>query len=74
MLIHRLGYKRSKIVTYAIEALCKNDWFFHNRLKVLENRTLALAKAMFNDLQALKTRINGYDKDLDILNQAFRIS
>ena len=51
-----LNYKWSKAKTYAMEALCKNDKHFHNRLKVLENTTPVFAKVTFNDLQALKTR------------------
>ena len=52
-----LGYKRSKVMTHAMEALYKNNKFFHSRLKVMENKTAAIAKTAFNYLQALKTRI-----------------
>ena len=36
-----------------------------------KNITAVLPKEMFNDLQALKTRINGHDKDLDKTIQDF---
>ena len=39
----------------AIEALYKNVKLFHNRLTALENTTVILVKAIFKDLQALKT-------------------
>ena len=46
--------------------------FFPNRLEVLENATVEMGKAMFNDLQALKIRINGHDEGLDILDKNFQ--
>ena len=59
-------------MTYTIEALHKNNRFFYSRLKVLENTRAALAKVTFSELQALKTIINGYDDDLDILHKNFQ--
>ena len=47
-----LGYKRSKAITYIMEALYVNDRFFYNRLKGLENTTAVLAKATVNVLQS----------------------
>ena len=55
--------KQSKIRSY--------DRLFHNRLKVLKKTTVPV-KATFNNLQALKTRINGHDKDLHIMNKMFQ--
>ena len=48
----------------------QKDKYFHDRLKlnVLGNTTALLAKTKFNDLQVMKTRINGHDKVLDILD------
>ena len=46
-----LGYKISRAQIYAMEALCKKDRLFHNRLKVLGN-TSFLVEATFNSLQA----------------------
>ena len=48
-----------------------NDQLFHNRLKVLENTTEVLAKATFNNLHILKSRIIGHYEDLDILDIKF---
>ena len=46
-----------------------NALYKNNKLqdiqKVLDNTTAVVAKAPFNYLQALRTRINGHDKDLD---------
>ena len=65
-----VGDKRLKAMTYAIKALYKNDnRFFYNRIKVLENTMAVLAKATFNNLQALQTRINWQDDDLAILDK-----
>ena len=41
--------------------------FFTIDLKVWENTTVVIAKATFNDFQALKNRMNGHDEDLDSL-------
>ena len=53
-------------MTYII-ALSKNDIYFHNRLKVLKHTSVVLAKAAFNDVQVLETRIIGHDDDVDEL-------
>ena len=53
-----------------METLYENDKHFHGSLKVWE----VLAKVTLNELQALKTRINGYDEDLDILKEISIIS
>ena len=55
-------------MTHAEETY-KNDRLFDNRLKVLENSTVVLARATFNDLQALKTRINYHDDELNLLDK-----
>ena len=36
-------------------------------MRVLENKTIVLARIAFSDLQALKSRINGHDEDFDVL-------
>ena len=54
---------------HAMEAIYKNDKPFHNRLNVLENKTVVVVKAAFNALWALKTRINYHDEDIDILEK-----
>ena len=50
-------------MTHVLEPLYNNNRHFHNRLKVLENMTVVLAKATFNDLQTSKMRINDHDDD-----------
>ena len=52
----RLGYGISKAMTHTREAHYKSDILFHKRLKVLENTITLLAKAILNDLKALKTQ------------------
>ena len=52
-------------MTHATKAVHKNDKLFHDRL---ENTTEVLLK-QFSDLQALRTRINRHDKNLDILDK-----
>ena len=41
-------------------------------LEILENTTVVLVKATFNDLQELNPRINGHDEDLDILDKHYQ--
>ena len=67
-----LGYKMSKAMTHAMEALYKNDELFHNTYMALESTTAVLAQTTFDDLQLLRTRINGHDKDLDLLDNNFQ--
>ena len=57
-------------MTYIMDALCKNEkmvWQQTNSTR--KTSTAALAKVTCNDPWALKTRINGHDVDLDILDQ-----
>ena len=49
-----------------------NEGHFHKRLKTLELQKKVLARATFNDIHALKIRINGHDEDMDVLDQAFK--
>ena len=64
-------------MTHGMETFYKNDKLFYNRLKVLdynrlkvlENSTAVLAKAAFNDLQALTMRKNGHNEDQDFSQQ-----
>ena len=51
-----VGYKGSKAMTYAMEALCNIDKHFHGRLKALKNTRAVLAKGTLNDFHTLKTR------------------
>ena len=53
-------------MTCMIEVLNTNDRHLHNMLKVLKHITAVLSKATFNDLQALKIRINS-----QLLTRAF---
>ena len=49
------------------------SWYVLPQLtKVLETTTAVLAKVTFNNLQTVKTRINGHDEDWDILDQALQ--
>ena len=50
-----------------MEALYKNENFFGNRLKVLENTTAVLVRSTFIVLEALKIRINGDDEEFEYL-------
>ena len=59
-----LGYKRTKAMTYSVEAPYRNNKHFHNGLNSLENRTAVLAKATSIELHVLTTKINGHDKDM----------
>ena len=52
---------------HAKEAFHKNYKLFYNRLKVLGNTTVVYVKATFNDLKALKTKLNGHDGELNLL-------
>ena len=63
-----LGYKKSKAMTYAMPALFKNNKHFLGKLRYSKNTTAVLTKVIFNDLQALKTRINGHDEYLETLD------
>ena len=45
----------------------------HGRLNVLENTTEVLEKGILNDLQALKSRINGHNKNINTLDQNLQI-
>ena len=56
-----------------MEALQEMIYLFHNRLKVLENVT-SYAKAIFSDMQALKTRINGHDENLGVRSSLLKFS
>ena len=56
-------------MTHTMEGLYEKDRIFHNKLKVLKNKTGVLEKTSFNNMNALKIRINGHDKDLDILDR-----
>ena len=67
-----LGYKRSKAMTHAVEALYKNDKLSNNRLKILDTTTEIVTKRTSNYLQALKTRINRHDEGLNILARAMQ--
>ena len=46
----------------------QSNKYVYKRLEVLENITDVLAKATFNDLQALKNRINKPEEDFNILS------
>ena len=46
---------------------------FSQQTESLENTTAVLAKEMFGDLKALKTRISVHGEDLDILDQNIQI-
>ena len=46
--------------------------YVHNKFKVLENTAAFLTKATFNDLRALKKRMNGHDEDLGVLGEFFQ--
>ena len=46
---------------------------FYNRLKVLEN-TSGIYKNNFQWLTEVKTRINGHDEDLDMLDKEFYLT
>ena len=54
-----------------MEALNQNDKIYHNRLKVPANTMTVLAKATFNELEALKIIINDSKEDLGMLDQTF---
>ena len=64
-----LGFKRSKAKLHTMKALSKGNKHFHNRLNIFEYTRVILAKASFNNLQTLKTRMNGYDEELDIVDK-----
>ena len=59
-------------MTFAMEALSRNDKLFHSALKILENTTAVLPKVACNDSQALKTGVNGHNEDFDVLKQSFQ--
>ena len=65
-----LGYKRSKAMMHAMEAIYKDEKLFHDKF-VLGNTMVVLAKVTFTDLQALKAQINGHDEHLDLLDKNF---
>ena len=46
--------------------------FFITEGNKLENTKVVLVKMTFNDIQAIKTRINGHDEDPDILDEHFQ--
>ena len=65
-----LGYKTSKAKTYAMDVLYKDKKLLHyKRLKSHKYTTVVFAMVSFNDLKALKGRINGHDNDLDGLDR-----
>ena len=55
-------------MTHVMEVLYRNDKLFHIGLKVLKITTAVLAKVTFNDLHTLRTKLNGHDEDLDIMD------
>ena len=54
-----------------MKVLYTNDKRFHNRLKIFKQTSVVLDKTTFDDLQALKTRINGHDEGMDVLDKTF---
>ena len=69
-----LDYQISKAKAYVIEALCKTNKLFHNRLQALEDTIVVLVKVISKELQIFKPRIvkNGHVEDLDMLDQALK--
>ena len=59
-----LDYESLNSMTCVMETLMEIIDFSYGRLKVLENTTVVLAKATFNELQDLKTTIIGHEKKL----------
>ena len=51
------------------EAPYMNDKCLYTTPKVLKNKRAVLVKSIFNEVQPLKSRINGYDNDLDLLEK-----
>ena len=50
-------------------SMLQNDRHFHITMKGLENTIAVLVKAIFNDLHALKNKINEHNEDFNILDQ-----
>ena len=50
-------------MTHTMEAPYMVNNLFYSRFHIIKDTTGVLAKVMFNDLQALKARINKHDED-----------
>ena len=61
-------------MSHAKRVLYKTIFFTTLFFFFLENTAVALAKAIFNDLEALKNTINGHDDDSEIIDKTSRIS
>ena len=67
-----VAHKRTKAMMKAMQVLQQNDQLMMDRMMLLENRTLTLARTTFQGMEKLNDRMDEYDTALDTLQDSIQ--